>query len=118
MLSRLVKSFDWPGNSAVTPSRGAMSYSDDEANPFRERKAVSRHSDDEPANNSSNTAVIAGLVLAGVGIAAAVGARIILKKKPAVAPSRPSKSRADGRKRVPPRRARSIASETASEPRR
>ncbi len=101
-----------------------MSYSDEETmnDPFGEvedkRKGATRRSDDAAVKESSNTALIAGLALAGVGIVAAVGARIILKKKPAVAPSRPSKARAEGRRKVPPRRARSIASDTRSEPRR
>ena len=97
-------------------------YSDEEVDnqmeieerPSRSKSPSPRAIADAKSSSSGNAGLIAGVVLAGVGIAAAVGARIILKKKPTVAPARPSQARTEGRRRVPPRRARSTASGTSS----
>lgn len=63
--------------------------------------------------SSPSTSVVAGAIVAGVTVLAAVGAHFLFKKKPAVAPQRPSAIRSQRRK-VPPRRARSTASGASS----
>ena len=93
-----------------------MSATSDEEINFNEQQSGEQsvaHAEDTDSR-SSNVPLIAGVVLAGVGIAAAIGIKFIFNKKPTVAPSRPSKARQAGRRKVPPRRPRSVASESSS----
>jgi hypothetical protein len=98
-----------------------MSLSDDEGGQRVVRRARSRSPSPRPSSNrssasGSNAGLIAGVALAGVGIVAAIGAKFFMggKKAPA-APSRQAGSRSDGtRRKIPPRRARSVTSGASS----
>ena len=96
----------------------SLSYSDDDLDITEavrsDGPSAPTHATKE-SSKSSNTGVIAGAVLAGVGIAAAVGARFIFnKKKPTESSSKPLSARGEGRRTIPPRRARSTASGASS----
>jgi hypothetical protein len=98
-----------------------MSLSDDEGGQSVARRARSRSPSPRPSTNrsdtsGSNTGLIAGVALAGVGIVAAIGAKFFLGgKKAPVAPSRKPASRSDAtRRKIPPRRARSVTSGASS----
>jgi len=98
-----------------------MSLSDDEGGQRVARRARSRSPSSRPSTkrsdvSGSSTGLIAGVALAGVGIVAAIGAKFFLggKKAPA-APFRQRTSRSDAsRRRIPPRRARSVTSGASS----
>lgn len=95
----------------------SQSYSDDDldiAEPVEYEAPSVAVSATKASSKSSNAGMIAGAVIAGVGIAAAVGARIIFKKKPTKSSSRPLSARGESRRTVPTRRARSTASGASS----
>jgi hypothetical protein len=98
-----------------------MSLSDDEGGQRVARRVRSKSPSSRPSTNrgdasGSTTGLIAGVALAGVGIVAAIGAKFLLGgKKAPVPPSRQPASRSDpNRRKIPPRRARSVTSGASS----